>query len=127
MSFRYRPEYDPQGVPQFGLIAEQVAKVDPDLVARDAQGKIYTVRYEQVNAMLLNEFLKEHQRVGQLRDILARQQSQIDALTAAVKARASNDPAPLISCPPSTARRRGRMLWEGHRNDRPGREHVPGE
>ena len=53
---------DPEGVPQFDLVAEQVAKVNPDLVARDAEGKPYTVRYEAVNAMLLNEFLKEHHK-----------------------------------------------------------------
>ena len=53
-----KPDIDPDRVPQFGLVAEEVAKVNPDLVARDANGKIYTVRYEAVNAMLLNEFLK---------------------------------------------------------------------
>ena len=63
VTFRYKKELDPQGIPQFGLVAEQVAKVDPDLVARDEEGKPYTVRYEAVNAMLLNEFLKEHRRV----------------------------------------------------------------
>jgi len=51
------------GIPQFGLVVEQVEKVNPDLVARDEQGKPYTVRYEAVNAMLLNEFLKEHRKV----------------------------------------------------------------
>lgn len=66
VSFRYKRELDPQGIPQFGLVAEDVAKVDPDLVARDEQGKPYTVRYEAVNAMLLNEFLKEHRRVRDL-------------------------------------------------------------
>ena len=54
---------DLDGIPQFGLVAEQVKKVNPDLVARDDQGKPYTVRYEAVNAMLLNEFLKEHRKV----------------------------------------------------------------
>ena len=63
MTFRYKQELDPEGIPQFGLVAEQVAKVNPALVARDAQGRVYTVRYEAVNAMLLNEFLKEHQKV----------------------------------------------------------------
>ncbi len=61
--FRYKHELDPQAIPQFGLVAEQVEKVNPDLVARDDQGKPYTVRYEAVNAMLLNEFLKEHRKV----------------------------------------------------------------
>jgi trimeric autotransporter adhesin len=60
VTFHYRKELDPEGVPQFGLIAEEVAKVNPDLVARDDEGKIYTVRYDAVNAMLLNEFLKQH-------------------------------------------------------------------
>src|SRR6266403_312344 len=65
VSFHYKKELDPEGIPQFGLVAEQVEKVNPDLVARDDQGKVYTVRYEAVNAMLLNEFLKEHRKVEQ--------------------------------------------------------------
>ena len=64
VTFRYKPEFDPEGARQFGLVAEEVAKVDPDLVVRDEQGKPFSVRYEEVNAMLLNEFLKEH-RNGQ--------------------------------------------------------------
>src|SRR5205814_2591240 len=63
VTFRYKKELDPAGIPQFGLVAEEVEKVNPDLVARDADGKVYTVRYEAVNAMLLNEFLKEHRKV----------------------------------------------------------------
>jgi len=63
VTFRYKHDLDPEGIPQFGLVAEQVEKVNPALVARDAQGKVYTVRYEAVNAMLLNEFLKEHGKV----------------------------------------------------------------
>src|SRR4029434_7577138 len=55
VTFRYKKEFDPDGIPQFGLVAEQVEKVNPDLVARDDQGKPYSVRYEAVNAMLLNE------------------------------------------------------------------------
>jgi hypothetical protein len=62
VTFRYKKELDPDGVTQFGLIAEQVEKIDPDLVVRDNDGKVSTVRYEAVNAMLLNEFLKEHRR-----------------------------------------------------------------
>jgi endosialidase-like protein len=85
VSFRYKHELDPNGIPQFGLVAEDVEKVHPDLVARDERGKAYTVRYEAVNAMLLNEFLKEHRKVEQQRKdfeaALARQQKQIDALT----------------------------------------------
>jgi uncharacterized coiled-coil protein SlyX len=63
VTFRYKKEIDPKGLPQFGLVAEEVDKVDPDLVVRDKEGKVNTVRYDQINAMLLNEFLKEHKKV----------------------------------------------------------------
>jgi hypothetical protein len=63
VTFRYKKGIDPQGIPQFGLVAEDVEKVNPDLVVRDKEGKVNTVRYEQINAMLLNEFLKEHKKV----------------------------------------------------------------
>jgi len=66
VSFRYKKEFDPAGTPQLGLVAEEVEKVNPDLIIRDKEGKPYTVRYEQVNAMLLNEFLKEHRKVESL-------------------------------------------------------------
>src|SRR5207253_8914087 len=64
VTFRYKHDLDPDGIPQFGLVAEQVEKVNPDLVVRDEDGKVNTVRYEAVNAMLLNEFLKEHRNVA---------------------------------------------------------------
>ena len=67
VTFRYKKEIDPEGIPQFGLVAEDVEKVNPDLVVRDEKGQIYTVRYEAVNAMLLNEFLKEHRTVQELK------------------------------------------------------------
>ena len=89
VTFRYKKEVDPNGIPQFGFVAEQVAKVNPALVDRDVQGKIYTVRYEAVNAMLLNEFLKEHRNVQQLEAIVAQQQKEIKALTANLKEQAS--------------------------------------
>ena len=63
VTFRYKNELDPKGTKQFGLVAEEVEKVDRDLVVRDSDGKPYTVRYDAVNAMLLNEFLKEHRKV----------------------------------------------------------------
>jgi uncharacterized coiled-coil protein SlyX len=92
VTFRYKHELDPEGIPQFGLVAEDVEKVNPDLVARDEQGKPYTVRYEAVNAMLLNEFLKEHRTVQELKSaaakqetIIAQQQKQIEALTAGLQ------------------------------------------
>jgi hypothetical protein len=81
VTFSYKKELDPKGIPQFGLVAEEVEKVNPDLVVRDAEGKVYTVRYEAVNAMLLNEFLKEHGKVEKLETTVARQQKQIEALT----------------------------------------------
>jgi hypothetical protein len=73
VTFRYKKEVDPQRISQFGLVAEEVEKVNPDLVVRDAHGEIYTVRYEAVNAMLLNEFLKEH-RKAEDRDCKIQQQ-----------------------------------------------------
>ena len=80
--FRYKHELDPDGIPQFGLVAEQVEKVNPDLVARDEQGKPYTVRYEAVNAMLLNEFLKEHCKVEKLEATVMQQQKDFHAIVA---------------------------------------------
>ena len=85
VTFHYKHDLDPDGIPQFGLVAEDVEKVNPDLVARGDQGKAYTVRYEAVNAMLLNEFLKEHHQVQDLKAIVAQQQKQIEALTAGLQ------------------------------------------
>jgi uncharacterized coiled-coil protein SlyX len=101
VTFLYKA--DTTSTPQFGLIAEEVAAVNPDLVMRDGNGDIYTVRYDAVNAMLLNEFLKEHRKVeaqqatiAELKSTLAeqqknfqaivgRQQKQIEALTAGLQ------------------------------------------
>ena len=94
VTFHYKKEIDPKAIPQFGLVAEEVEKVNPDLVTHDAKGEVYTVRYEAVNAMLLNEFLKEHRKVeeeevtiAQLKSgaskqeaTIAKQQKQIEAL-----------------------------------------------
>ena len=85
VSFRYKAEIDPARTSQFGLVAEDVEKVSPDLVVRDKEGKVNTVRYEAVNAMLLNEFLKEHRKVEELEANAARQQKQIEALTAGLE------------------------------------------
>src|SRR5437667_1065664 len=78
VTFHNKKDLDPAGIPQFGLVAEDVAKGNPDLVARDDQGKIYTVRYDAVNAMLLNEFLKEHSKVEELK-------KQVERLTAGLQ------------------------------------------
>ena len=83
VTFRYKS--GKTDTAQFGLIAEEVAKVNPDLVVRDKNGDIYTVRYDAVNAMLLNEFLKEHQTVQQQGATIARLEKQIDALTAGLR------------------------------------------
>jgi len=83
VTFHYKT--DAKGTPQFGLIAEEVAKVNPALVLPDKEGKPYTVRYDQVNAMLLNEFLKEHRKVQDLEANAAKQQKQIEALTAGLQ------------------------------------------
>jgi len=109
VSFRYKEEIDPDRIPQFGLIAEEVEKVDRRLVGREDQGKVNTVRYDAVNAMLLNEFLKEHRTVEeqqatinelksrmakqelvaqeqkQLQSAVAQQQRQIELLTAGLQ------------------------------------------
>jgi Chaperone of endosialidase len=93
VTFRYKKEIDAAGTSQFGLVAEDVEKVNPGLVVRDKEGKPYSVRYDQVNAMLLNEFLKEHRKVEALKNdfqaTLARQQKQIEALTAQLKEQAA--------------------------------------
>lgn len=92
VTFRYKHAFDPNDTPQFGLIAEEVAQVNPDLVVRDDNGEIYTVRYDAVNAMLLNEFLKEHRTVQDLKAaaaaqqaIIERQQKQIEALVSTMQ------------------------------------------
>ncbi len=103
VTFHYKRDLDPKCIPQFGLVAEEVEKVNPALVARDAQGKVFSVRYDAVNAMLLNEFLKEHKKVEkqqatitelkstvtqQQKDFEAtapQQQRQIEALTAGLQ------------------------------------------
>jgi len=82
VTFRYKHAIDPDGIPQFGLVAEQVEKLNPALVARDADGKVFTVRYDAVNVMLLNEFLKEHGVVYEQGTTIAHLQKQIEALTA---------------------------------------------
>ena len=100
VTFRYKHELDPEGISQFGLVAEQVEKVNPDLVARDNQGKPYTVRYDAVNAMLLNEFLKEHKKTERLEATVAsliatvkEQAAQIQKVSAQLEA---SKPAPQV-------------------------------
>jgi len=96
VTFRYKKELDPVGTQQFGLVAEDVEKISPDLVAHDENGVVNTVRYDQVNAMLLNEFLKEHKKVAEQQAAIAelkstvadqqkrftQQEARIDAVTA---------------------------------------------
>jgi hypothetical protein len=101
VTFRYKEEVDPEKMPQFGLVAEEVEKVDPELVVHDEQGKPFTVRYEAVNAMLLNEFLKEHRKVAEqqatidhlrsdFQSKVSQQQKQIETLTAGLKTQAEH-------------------------------------
>jgi hypothetical protein len=89
VTFHYKKEIDRNGIPQFGLLAEEVEKVNPDLVTHDAKGELYTVRYDAVNAMLLNEFLKEHQKVQEQGGTVAELKKQIATLIATVKEQAS--------------------------------------
>jgi septal ring factor EnvC (AmiA/AmiB activator) len=92
VTFRYKKALDPQGNAQFGLVAEDVEAVNPDLVVRDKDGKVNSVRYEQVNAMLLNEFLKEHRKVQeqgrklqQQETTIAQQRKDFEATISALK------------------------------------------
>jgi hypothetical protein len=118
VTFRYKPELDPKGLAQFGLVAEEVEKVNPDLVVRDAQGEPYTVRYEAVNAMLLNEFLKAHRKMEeqnrkiqeqeatltQLKSTVLQQQKGLHAVTVRLEEQASqiqNVSAQLAAASPS--------------------------
>jgi uncharacterized coiled-coil protein SlyX len=103
VTFRYKKEIDPARVPQFGLVAEEVEKVNPDLIVRDKKGKPLSVRYDAVNAMLLNEFLKEHRTVqkqegnitalettvAQHEKTIARQQNGIDEVMARLSEQAA--------------------------------------
>jgi hypothetical protein len=101
VTFRYKKEIDPEGTPQFGLVAEDVERVNPDLVVRDKEGKPYSVRYDQVNAMLLNEFLKEHKKTEKLEATVAsliatvkEQAAQIQKVSAQLEA---GKPAPQVA------------------------------
>ena len=85
VSFRYKKEIDPAGMQQFGLVAEEVEKVNPDLVVRDKEGKPYSVRYEQVNAMLLNEFLKEHRKNEEQEATIAQLKKEMGTVVARLK------------------------------------------
>jgi trimeric autotransporter adhesin len=85
VTFRYKKEIDPAGKSQFGLVAEEVEAVNPDLVVRGKSGEIYTVRYDQVNAMLLNEFLKEHKKTQQLEAAFAQQRNDFEVTIAELK------------------------------------------
>jgi trimeric autotransporter adhesin len=89
VTFRYKKEIDPVGTSQFGLVAEDVEKINPDLVVRDKEGKTYSVRYDAVNAMLLNEFLKEHRKNEAQQATIAELKSGMEAFTATVKEQAA--------------------------------------
>ncbi len=94
VTFHYKKNLDPKGSRQSGLVAEEVAKVDPDLIVRDAEGKPFTVRYDEVNAMLLNEFLKEYRHgreqdckieeleatVGKMQSLIERQAAELQTV-----------------------------------------------
>ena len=109
-TFRYRS--DRSGTPQFGLIAEDVAAVNPDLVVRDANGGVYTLGYDVLNAMLLNEFLKEHRRVEELKSAMAQQRKDFEtAIVQQRKAKRSSS---------RTVERAGSADREGERGHRNG-------
>ena len=85
VTFRYKRELDPQGIQQWGLVAEDVQSVNPALVALDKEGRAYSVRYDQVNAMLLNEFLKEHRHIQEQDATIARLQERVETLSACLQ------------------------------------------
>jgi hypothetical protein len=85
VSFRYKKEIDPKRTPQFGLVAEDVETLNPDLVVRDQEGKSYSVRYDQINAMVLNEFLKEHRKVQKLEAALEAVSARLQAQDAKIQ------------------------------------------
>jgi Chaperone of endosialidase len=105
VTFPYKRGLDPEGIPHFGLVAEEVEKVPPDLVARDGDGKATTVRYGAVNAMLLNEFLKEHCKVEELKGAFARQHP-------GGSSRPAPSPIPTPDCRPHSRRDGGSPLRE---------------
>src|SRR5262249_28554559 len=84
VTFRYKKEFDPKGGPQFGLVAEDVEKIAPDLVKRDRDGTLQTVRYDAVNAMLLNEFLKAHRKIEEQEHAIAELKAEVAGLSARV-------------------------------------------
>src|SRR5947208_7803401 len=100
VTFRYKKEIDPDSRAQFGLVAEEVEKVNPDLVVRDKEGKAYSVRYEQVNAMLLNEFLKEHRKVEKLEATVAQQHKDFESAVAELNGQIQKVSAQLESSKP---------------------------
>jgi len=85
VTFHYKKQLDPTGTPQFGLVAEDVEKINPDLVVRDKEGKVCSVRYDQVNAMLLNEFLKEHKAFVEEQHKVKNLETTVTALVSTVK------------------------------------------
>jgi hypothetical protein len=89
VTFHYKPELDKTGIPQFGLVAEEVAKVNPDLVTHDAKGELSSVRYDAVNAMLLNEFLKEHKAFVEEQHKVEKLEATVTNLMATVKEQAT--------------------------------------
>jgi hypothetical protein len=99
--FRYKPEIEPTRPVGFGLIAEDVEKISPDLVTRDGDGKVNSVRHDAVNAMSVNEFLKEHRKNEKQEAIIACLQRQIEALTAEVQKMSAqieaSKPAPQVA------------------------------
>src|SRR5262249_50524340 len=121
VTFRYKKELDPKGVPQFGLVAEEVAKVNPDLVIPDEHGKPFTVRYEEVNAMLLNEFLKAHRKIQeqerraqQQETTVAELRSQVQALTGALKEQAAQIQSVSAQVQVSSPQRASQLIASKH-------------
>jgi Chaperone of endosialidase len=89
VTFRYNKEMDLAGIRQFGLVAEDVEAVNPDLVVRDGESKVNSVRYDQVNAMLLNEFLREHKKVEEQQATITQRKKEMEMVVAQIKEQAA--------------------------------------
>jgi hypothetical protein len=109
VAFRYKKEIDPAAIQQLGLVAEDVGKVNPDLVVRDGDGKAYTVRYRANHAMLLNEFLNEHKTVQELKNEIAELTTRVKEQTAQIQK---------VSARLEVSERRSRTVLNDPQNDR---------
>jgi trimeric autotransporter adhesin len=116
VTFRYKKQFDPTGISQFGLVAEQVEKVNPDLVVHDQEGRPYSVRYDQVNAMLLNEFLKAHKKIEEQQATIAQVKKEMETVFTRLK----DQDAKIQRVSDQVGTGRGAPRWSAFRNSNTG-------